>query len=90
MVELFAVHSNNKKGPPNENAAIQNSSNENAAVKKFDRLVVLNILSANKEADGQGAITLAVPTSQRDQFIAAVGGTELLVTRKLAVHKQQE
>jgi len=38
-------------------------------------------ITVNKDANSN-AITLAVPSSQRDDFASAVVGAELLVTRK--------
>jgi hypothetical protein len=78
VIELFAVHSNGNTAPTKENGAVQ----------KFDRLVVLNIVPANKETNTPGAIALAVPTWQHDSLAAAAGGTQLLVTKKIDVQKR--
>ena len=49
------------------------------------KLVVLN--PGNKDATPAGTITLAVASSQREQFQTAIGPTTLALTRKIEVHK---
>ena len=84
LVELHAIHSKTNTTPPKDDAA---GTTPSPPVDKFE-LVVLNVLPANKDAGVPAAITFAVPADQRDKFIAAVGGTELFVTRKISVHKR--
>ena len=59
---------------------------EEAPVIKFEKLVVLNNVAPNKEANLPGTITLAVPSTERDNFAQAVGRTQYFLTRRLAVH----
>ena len=59
---------------------------EEAPIIKFEKLVVLNNVAPNKEANLPGTITLAVPSTERDNFAQAVGRTQYFLTRRLAVH----
>lgn len=61
-------------------------SKEEAPVIKFEKLVVLINVAPNKEANLPGTITLAVPSTERDNFAKAIGRTQYFLTRKLAVH----
>jgi len=54
-------------------------------LKKFENLMVLSIVQANKDTTLPNAIALAVPSAQRDDFAASVAGAELLLTRKIVV-----
>lgn len=58
-----------------------------AGAKKFENLMVLNIIQANKVTNLPAAIVLAVPRVKRDDFASAVVGAELLVTRKIVAIK---
>jgi Flp pilus assembly protein CpaB len=57
------------------------------AGKKFESLLVLNIVQANKDTGLPNAINLAVSSDQRDEFASAVAGGDVLVTRKIALPK---
>jgi hypothetical protein len=59
---------------------------EGAAVKKFEKLMVLNVVSGNKDVPGSNAIVLAVPGDQRDEFAAAIAGSQLVLTRNIAAN----
>jgi Flp pilus assembly protein CpaB len=62
-------------------------SKESTEVKKFESLMVLSILQANKDTNLPNAIALAIPSAQRDAFASAVVGAELLLTRRILVGK---
>ena len=55
--------------------------------RKFENLMVLNIIPANKDTNVPAVIVLAVPLDRRDDFASAVVGAELLVTRKIVAIK---
>jgi Flp pilus assembly protein CpaB len=57
------------------------------AGKKFESLLVLNIVQANKDTGLPNAINLAISSAQRDDFASAVAGGNVLVTRKIALPK---
>jgi hypothetical protein len=61
---------------------------EDTSVIKVDKVVVLSTVAPNKEANLPGSITLAVPSTQRDDFAKAIGRTQYFLTRKVEVHKQ--
>jgi hypothetical protein len=69
-------------------AVVAVPAKEEAPIIKFDKVVVLNTVAANKEANLPGTITLAVPSTQRDDFARAIGRTQYFVTRRVEVHKQ--
>ena len=55
--------------------------------EKFENLMVLNIIQANKDTNLPNAIVLAVPRTELNRFASAVVGAELLVTRKIVAIK---
>jgi hypothetical protein len=59
-------------------------SKEGAQVKKFEKLMVLNVVSGNQNTPESNAIILAVPSDERDEFVSAIAGSQLVLTRKVA------
>jgi Flp pilus assembly protein CpaB len=59
-------------------------SKEGAQVKKFEKLMVLNVVSGNQNTPESNAIILAVPSDERDEFVSAIAGSQLVLTRKIA------
>jgi Flp pilus assembly protein CpaB len=60
-------------------------SRENAGMKKFEQVIVLNVVQGTKESNLPNAIALALPRTQRDDFASAVASAEVFVTRRIVV-----